>query len=308
MEGTILNITEPMFTERRTGHLLSYPGARNTISITLTSNVNFITSTILNVTGMYGASAPLGSIAIQSTDNEWAGQWDQDRSQLTVSNRDNIEAEKQFVFRVEMTNRVGPQPRPVLHVSASKSDGQRLVHATELFSEPGSQGTLAIDGKAFVTRYIEQHTSKPNAINTITVTLSPNFQVPNATSITILGLTGASPAGNGPSVLFEQGPLVPLTGSASQVFGGEGMGGLPHAGHGTWLEEHNGLALWVPNGMQQAADAVFSFQVRTREREKVELGSEVLWWKGIRMIARGACLCVPNPSINAFALEHDPDL
>ena len=131
-------------------------------------------------------------------------------------------------------------------MSASR-DGIPLIYPSRIDSATESARTLLIDGRGFVTRFIQQKTSKPAANNTIFVTLRPNFNVQPSTTISILGLTGASPV--------QAGPLIQLQPS------GNAFGSSPNVGHGEWLDSKSGLRLFVRNTLQAATDTVFNFDI-----------------------------------------------
>ncbi len=131
-------------------------------------------------------------------------------------------------------------------MSASK-DGIPLMYSSRIDSATGSARTLFIDGRGFVTRFIEQKTSKPAAQNTIFVTLRPNFNVQPSATISILGLTGASPV--------QAGPLINLEPS------GNAFGSSPNVGHGEWLDSKSGLRLFVRDTLLAATDTIFNFNI-----------------------------------------------
>ena len=123
--------------------------------------------------------------------------------------------------------------------------GQGLINATVVDTAPGSSATLRIDANSFFRKYIEQHTSKPAATNTLTVTLRPNFLVPKATAVSIFGLQGAMPVA---APIQLQGATAPF-------------GRAPSPGTATWLSGVEGLLLHVRHELAAGQDQVFSFEV-----------------------------------------------
>ena len=123
----------------------------------------------------------------------------------------------------------------------------QLIYPSKVDSATGSASTLFIDGKGFVTRLIQQKTSKPATRNTIFVTLRPNFNVQPSTTISILGLAGASQV--------QAGPLIQLQPA------GNAFGSSPHEGHGGWIDTEFGLRLFVRETLVAATDTVFSFDI-----------------------------------------------
>jgi hypothetical protein len=117
MDGIVLSIEPPKFTTKMTGQQFPYPGILNTITITLTANTEFpSTSTMITVTGMYGATASTGLIQSIDSIHPWAGSWDQLSSTLTIRNGDKIEAASSFMIKVQVNNSLTPQEPPTLEV------------------------------------------------------------------------------------------------------------------------------------------------------------------------------------------------
>jgi hypothetical protein len=117
MDGIVLSIEPPKFTTKITGQQFPYPGILNTITITLTANTEIPSrSTMITVTGMYGATASTGLIQSIDSIHPWAGSWDQLSSTLTIRNGDKIEAASSFMIKVQVNNSLTPQEPPTLEV------------------------------------------------------------------------------------------------------------------------------------------------------------------------------------------------
>ena len=257
MAGKVLNISQAEFSHTRAGQSSSFPGASNTISITLTPNTDLRPPFALTVSGLFGAKAPSGTIAVTATGGiSFTGTWDQGQKMLVLDSvASSVDATATFSISFVVANRVSPQLPPKVQVAVSRY-GSMLIFASHLQNAAGSAAVLAIDGRAWITRYIQQHTSKPGATNTLTVTLRPNYLVPTDTRISILGLFDAAPVA-GQSLL----PLVSYPNSADSCAACGYFGRLAR-GYGTWDEEDAGLMLFVNTYLQQAADVAFSFAVR----------------------------------------------
>lgn len=132
-------------------------------------------------------------------------------------------------------------------------DGKPLIYATTVNN---SAGALSIDGRSFVSRYIEQFTSKPATQNTITVTLRSNYVVPVFASISILGLVNASPAGP-----RQTSQLIQLIKVGDKPDGGLNFGDAQTGKLGTWLKAEEGLVLNVRQALISNEDVVFSFEI-----------------------------------------------
>lgn len=128
--------------------------------------------------------------------------------------------------------------------SLSATD-QALIYPTAVGATP--DGPLEIDANAFATRYIEQEFSKPATVNTLSVTLQPNFAVPQNTLISIFNLRGASPVGNAALVQLQPSSIP--------------LGNTGAAGMGKWLTQEEGIQVRTREALTAGEDLVFSFQV-----------------------------------------------
>jgi hypothetical protein len=129
MKGSVLNILQPDFMEKTSGQSSSYPGAVNSITITLMPNTDFTgMSTQIRVNGLYGAMAATGTVQLRIVfDNTegnflWTAQWNQSKGTLVTINEQTIASRTRFRIVLEAINRLAPQPPPVLQASISFFD------------------------------------------------------------------------------------------------------------------------------------------------------------------------------------------
>jgi len=120
-----LGVDPPGFEAKTGSQKSSYPGQRNEISVSLTSNIKTVTDTMfIKLEGLIGMSAPSGALPVQFISSagertSLSGAWsDTDKTFLIANPRDVI-AGNGFVFTLlEFVNSKEPQDPPTVFVSA----------------------------------------------------------------------------------------------------------------------------------------------------------------------------------------------
>jgi len=121
---------------------------------------------------------------------------------LSIANSRSIEPYSLYVFSFSIQNHQARAP-PDLYISACGIIPRQLMDAPA-GPIPGLNGSVAGDarvlkvyGPTFTVKQIVQSSPWPDSVNTLTVSLAANVDLPSQAKITLTGLTGTQTASNG---------------------------------------------------------------------------------------------------------------
>jgi hypothetical protein len=208
-----LLVVVPTFRTANIGQSTPLAGAANTITVTIVTDVNLLHSgtSVVTITGLTGASATTGAIALIDKGNDgetvfWdgitqgKGAWDdsQKKLTLTVFTGQTLTAATPYTFAFVVTNPGAAQDAATPNIAAS---GTATFNAA--MTQPNSALLGVINGAnpliivvpTFGVKSIRQSTPVAGAANTMTVTLTANVNLEPTSVVTITGLTGAVATG-----------------------------------------------------------------------------------------------------------------
>ena len=209
-------------------------GVTNKIVLSLAINYNLATGSTVTVTGLTGSqTADSASLAVTSTGNRLgtSGAWTRTSGTLVLTAASGgMEVGNDYEVTFVLTNPLSAQASPAVSVSAEVQDGSGYVvgpiasvalakstgtlYGVSLGSEP-----LKVVVPSFSLKYIQQSTSTPGATNTLTVSLTADFQLPAGSTVTITGLTGSQTANSASLAVTSTSSLLGTTGAWTQSTG-----------------------------------------------------------------------------------------
>lgn len=209
-------------------------GVTNKIVILLAFNYNLAKGSTVTVTGLTGSqTADSASLAVTSTGNllGTSGVWTRTSGTLVLtvaSGGTSVTMDYEVTF--VLTNPLSAQASPAVSVSAEIQDGSGYIvgpvqsvaldkstdtlYGVSLGSEP-----LNVVVPSFSLKYIQQSTSAPGATNTLTVSLTADFDLPAGSTVTITGLTGSQTANSASLAVTSTSSLLGTTGAWTQSTG-----------------------------------------------------------------------------------------
>jgi ABC-type xylose transport system permease subunit len=255
------NVHAAAFTTANIGQSTPLAGAANTITVTIVTDVNLLHSgtSVVTITGLTGASATTGAIALIDKGNDgetvfWdgitqgKGAWDdsQKKLTLTVFTGQTLTAATPYTFAFVVTNPGAAQDAATPNIAAS---GTATFNAA--MTQPNSALLGVINGAnpliivvpTFGVKSIRQSTPVAGAANTMTVTLTANVNLEPTSVVTITGLTGA----------VATGPIT-LAGTDAGRFSD---GTTPS--RGVWDNTAKKLTLRVQTGQTLTAATTYTF-------------------------------------------------
>lgn len=186
-----LKVHAPAFTVKNISQSTAWPGADNTLTLTLAANIVLTQQTEIHVGGFVGAS---NTSAVNSDDA--AITWASSNDHFTIVPSADMVPGQQYVFQVGLKNPGSQQRPPVITLSAVNTGNcptpipiPKCVMTNG--NESAAMAPMAVDAPAFVVRDIAQSSPFTSAINYITMTLSTNVELRRPTRVTISGLMGS---------------------------------------------------------------------------------------------------------------------
>ncbi len=241
-DAAALRIYAPEFVIRDMGQSTAYPGAANTLTVTLVSNVALTnaassTVTISGLTGTQTANAALSIADVGASGSTTVfgatAAWTQAPGTLvlTVAAGQTMAAGIVYKFSFGVVNPSSAQapPSPIT-IEAGGSVAITLSPVTaDIWSIPNVLGSnvgdatpLKVYSPAFVVKDMSQSSNSAGASNTITVTVATNADLAAGSVITVSGLTGVQTASDAGlpvadvRVTLETGVVSSVT-SATQI-------------------------------------------------------------------------------------------
>ena len=230
-----MQIAGAQFIVRNIGQSIPYPGATNTITVTIATNVLVTDDAVVSISGLTGGDASPGIMKLAGADageftNTPGGaagvaEWDNVGKTATLFVRRNLTEFQRYTFSFQVRNPDLGQPSPAVVISAIRVTGGRYSPGVSLDRlamnkdettllaglkgvAVGDAAPLAVQNPVFLEKRIGQSSPWPcNACgiaNLLTVTLSLNIVMSSIrdSRITITGLTGTQTADTGGTTLL----------------------------------------------------------------------------------------------------------
>jgi hypothetical protein len=185
------------------------PGVPNTLTVSLKPNFELPAGSTVTITGLTGSQTEdSGNLPVTSTDGRLgtSGAWTNSSGQLVLTAAGlGMVANRQYVVTFVLTNKAEAQSSPAVSVSAAIQDGSgnsvgSIVSGpmtklgTDLYGVTDGADPLVVVVPSFSLKWIRQSTQVPGATNTLTVSLTANFNLAAGSTVTITGLTGSQTA------------------------------------------------------------------------------------------------------------------
>ena len=201
-----------------------YPGANNTLSLTLAANIDIVSPCDLTLTGLTGSDTPdTASLAIQtdvgaSSVFASSATWDKGAGTLQVSLMPGAQllASSTSSFFFLLQNGVAAQAARAVSINVPSSCTLVSLPAQEvevpdiLLPIPGAQlgaadaAPLKIVASSFVVKSMGQSTNFPGAINTLVVTFAVSAEMSAVQKLEVSGLASASVSSSNVSLALVQ--------------------------------------------------------------------------------------------------------
>ena len=217
-----LEVLVPSFGVKSIEQSTPVSGATNTLTVTLTANYHLKAGSTVTISGLMGSqTADNGSLTVASTFGllGTAGAWTQGPGQLvlTAASTGTI-AGTACEVKFDLTNTASDQTSPAVSAVATIKDGSSstvgsITHAamaklgTPLYGVANGANPLEVLVPSFDILSIEQSTPVSGATNTLTVTLTANYDLEVGSTVTISGLTGSQTADVSLNVTLTSGLL-----------------------------------------------------------------------------------------------------
>lgn len=191
------------FVRRFIGQTTPFPGALNTVGITLAASVAIYAGDVVSITGLSGSQTPdtsdfspfgFSSSCLQPVS------WAQDSGTLVLQFSQDVIIDDVCSAQFELLNPSQPQPAQQIMIALPRQylpiDPQSMVHSTEQLPWRGSNGDdagpLKVNDRAITYAKMAQSSPYPSATNTLTLTLAANVALQGQFSVNISNLAGAT--------------------------------------------------------------------------------------------------------------------
>jgi hypothetical protein len=223
------------FTTKAIGQSNPAAGASNTITVTLVSDSALAAAdgSAVTVSGLDAvvASSPItlldagddGKTIFSDGTTQGKGAWEDGTLTLTVNSGASLEASTTYTFRFEITNPASATTSPTINIAAS---GTAAI-ASAAMTKPGTAlhgvahgaDPLTVEVPSFSPKSIQQSTPMLGATNTLTVSLTANFNLATGSTVTITGLTGSQTADSASLTVSSTSSLLGTSGVWTQSTG-----------------------------------------------------------------------------------------
>jgi hypothetical protein len=199
------------FTTKAIGQSNPAAGASNTITVTLVADAALAAGSAVTVSGLDGAvaSSPVtlldagddGETIFSDGTTQGKGAWDSGTLTLTVNSGAGLNVSTNYTFRFQITNPVSAQTSPATNIAASGTaaiaSAAMTKPGTALYGVANGADPLTVVVPSFSLKSIQQSTPVSGATNTLTVSLTANFNLAAGSTVTITGLTESQTANSG---------------------------------------------------------------------------------------------------------------
>jgi len=200
-----LKVHAPAFVIKQIGQSTTWPGSVNTITVTFATNIDFTSAAAIFVSGFHGGTAQNGTIAIISNFSHLTtAEWNQAEKLLYVNvgspgtkSGANL-GNTTYTFSFKLTNALTSQRSPLINIWAFNAGTCRAPVPKCSMDRPAdvTKQPLTIDAPGFLLKEIGHATQFASALNTITATLSLNFELLRPSKVTIMGIMGRQTQSN----------------------------------------------------------------------------------------------------------------
>jgi hypothetical protein len=210
LASNIVAVGALSFTTKIIGQSNSAAGASNTITVTLVSDTALLATggSVVTVSGLNGAfaSSPVtlvdagddGETIFSDGTTQGKGAWSSGTLTLTVSSGGTLVASTTYTFRFQITNPATAQLSPAISIAASGTatiaSAAMAKPGTALYGVPNGADPLTVVVPSLSLKSIQQSTPVSGATNTLTVSLTANFNLATGSTVTITGLTQSQTA------------------------------------------------------------------------------------------------------------------
>ena len=194
------------FTTRNIGQSSCFPGATNTITVTMGTDVDLAQYSTVNISGLTGAIAT-GQITLLDAgdDGEIAfaahgtdvseADWSDGTLLLTVRGGGNLSAGTIYTIGFRISNPTSATSSPAVSIAAVGSATIAPVamrkSGSRLYGVVRGSDPLTVVVPLFSVKSIRQSTTSFGEVNAITVRLLANYDVGVGSTVTVEGLTGS---------------------------------------------------------------------------------------------------------------------
>jgi trimeric autotransporter adhesin len=229
-----LTVVVPSFSLKSIQQSTPVSGATNTLTVSLTANFNLATGSTVTITGLTGSqTADSASLPVSSASGLLgvSGAWTQSTGELvlTAAGAGTVSGTACEVT-FNLTNTDTAQVSPGVNVSAEIKDGSgnsmgsigsgaMTKPGTDLYGVDDGADPLTVVVPSFSLKSIQQSTPVSGATNTLTVSLTANFNLATGSTVTITGLTGSQTADSASLPVSSASGLLGVSGAWTQSTG-----------------------------------------------------------------------------------------
>jgi len=221
-----LQVVVPIFETKSIQQSTPVSGMANTLTVTLNSNYALAAGSTVTMWGLVGSTTMDDySLSVTSTDTALGdtGDWTQSTGMLVLTiaaGGTNVTTSCEVTFSLD--NPVYTQASSTVYVEAMIQDNGVIASAAmtspadALYGVASGLKPLEVLVPSFGVKSIEQSTPVSGATNTLTVTLTANYELKAGSTVTILGLTGSQTADNGALTVASTSGLLGTAGAWTQ--------------------------------------------------------------------------------------------
>jgi hypothetical protein len=233
--ASIIAVGAQSFTTKAIGQSNPVAGASNTITVTLVSDTALAAAdgSAVTVSGLTGvvASSPVtlvdagddGETIFSDGTTQGRGAWSSGTLTLTVHSGGSVVASTTYTFKFVITNPASANTSPTINIQASGTatiaSAAMTKPGTALYGVANGADPLTVQVPSFSVKSIQQSTPMSGATNTLTVSLTANFNLATGSKVTISGLTGSQTADSGSLTVSSTSNLLGTSGAWTQASG-----------------------------------------------------------------------------------------
>ena len=228
-----LTVEVPAFSVKSIQQNTPLSGSTNTITVTLTANIDLADGSSVTILGLTGSQTNDASLTVTSTSGLLGvtGTWTKAEGKLVLTaEAGGTSAGAACEVKFNLMNSAQQQSSLAVSVVAAIKDGSSnsvgsIAQAamtkpgTTLYGVANGADPLTVEVPAFSVKSIQQSSTSPGALNSITITLTTNFNLPDGSTVTILGLIGSLTASSSSLSIASTSSILGIQGVWTQDSG-----------------------------------------------------------------------------------------
>ena len=294
------------FTTKGIGQSTPAEGKANTITVTLVTDIDLkqADSSAVTISGLSNAVATSPVTLLDAGDDgetlfsdgttQSRGAWSSGTLTLTVHSSLTMSAGTTYRFSFVVMNPGSAQASPTVNIEASGSatiaSSALTKPNSELFGVSNGTNPLEVVVPVFSAKGIGQSTPGSGETNTITVTLTANYNLDDTSTVTISGLTGSQTLDSTSLAVTSTGGLLGTTGA--------------------WTQSSGTLVLTAASGgttQGTACEVTFALKNKATTQTSPAVSVEAAISDGSSTVANIAQVAMDKPGSDLFGVSHGAD-